>query len=161
MINSQPTSELWKQIPEWPEYEVSSLGNVRRGLHAILTFCVHGYPAFNVSDFTRRKSFRVHRVVALLFIQQTGPVVRHLDGNKLNCCVSNLAWGTSKENEQDKVLHGTRMCGERHHQHRLTLDQVREIRASRDLGVVLARKYGVTPTTICSIRRVRSWKEAA
>lgn len=36
-----------------------------------------------------------------------GMEVRHLDGNKLNNSLANLAWGTSKQNGADKAGHGS------------------------------------------------------
>lgn len=55
----------------------------------------------------------VHREVALAFIPNpTGlPVVRHLDGDPLNNIVSNLAWGTQKDNADDSRRHGTMATG--------------------------------------------------
>lgn len=51
----------------------------------------------------------VHRMVAEMFIPNPDnlPVVRHLDGNPNNNNVLNLAWGTSKDNWEDSVRHGT------------------------------------------------------
>lgn len=60
-----------------------------------------------------------------------------------------------------EVRHGRRMRGERHHQHKLTTDDVLVIQKSEDRGTDLAKKYGVTPTTICSIRKGRLWKWTA
>jgi hypothetical protein len=33
------------------------------------------------------------------------PLIRHLDGNPKNNRLENLAWGTYKENAQDRELH--------------------------------------------------------
>lgn len=51
----------------------------------------------------------VHVLVCTLF---HGPapselhVVRHLDGNSLNCSAENLAWGTVAQNVADRQAHG-------------------------------------------------------
>lgn len=64
-----------------------------------------------------RKKFKVHRLVAETFI---GPrpsprhEVRHLDGNRANNCASNLAWGTQKDNADDRERHGRTSRGARH-----------------------------------------------
>lgn len=47
--------------------------------------------------------------------------------------------------------------GEKHGMAKLTAEQVREIRTSKEAGVVLAEMHGVTPTTISDIRHRRIW----
>lgn len=50
----------------------------------------------------------VHRLVAAAFCPRPdgADVVRHLDGNKVNNTVANLAWGTTSENRLDDVRLG-------------------------------------------------------
>jgi hypothetical protein len=48
--------------------------------------------------------------------------------------------------------------GEEHGMSKLTSDAVLEIRTSNESGVVLARKFGITPTTVCDVRKRRIWK---
>jgi len=156
-----PTNELWLPVNDWPAYEVSSGGNVRRNGKPIKVFYNnHGYLSFNVSrSNTSRKMLRLHREVAKLFVAPFfGPLVRHLDGHKENCLPDNLAWGTSKDNEDDKLKHGRRMNGEKHHQAKLTLAQVQEILKSDEPGTVLAKRFSVVATTVRKIRRRESWR---
>lgn len=60
-------------------------------------------------DQGRKKNELVHVLVATAF---HGPppsadsVVRHLDGDSLNCDADNLAWGTVAENVADRQAHG-------------------------------------------------------
>ena len=68
-----------------------------------------------------------------------------------------LRWATRRENEADKVVHGTIRRGAAINTARLTEEDVRCIRASSETGVVLAKRYGVTTSAISSIRLRRSW----
>jgi HNH endonuclease/NUMOD4 motif len=51
----------------------------------------------------------VHRLVAAAFIGPCPPgqEVRHLDGDRTNCVLVNLAYGTHSDNVHDSVQHGT------------------------------------------------------
>jgi len=82
--------------------------------------------------------FLVHRLVLEAFVGPCpeGMLCRHLDGNGRNNNLSNLCWGTSKENCEDTKRHG-RTClgrkfrsynGEKHPNAALTNEQVIEIR---------------------------------
>lgn len=67
-----------------------------------------GYWLVNLAKGSHRTK-PVHLLVALTFIgpRPQGAQIRHLDGNRLNCHVDNLAYGTASENRYDSVLHGT------------------------------------------------------
>ena len=56
----------------------------------------------------RRRLVEVHLLVAEAFIgpRPDGAVVRHLDGDRKNNSVKNLAYGTVSENNLDTVAHG-------------------------------------------------------
>ena len=58
-----------------------------------------------------RASWKVHRLVLAAFVGECPPGnwVRHLDGDRLNNSLSNLAYGTPSENAYDTVRHGTNM----------------------------------------------------
>ncbi len=78
----------------------------------------------------------------------------------LSCCAGNhMSWKTRKENHADKLAHGTHNRGERHNLVKLTEANVQEIRSLRGhvTGRSLARRFNVTPTTICDIQRRRAW----
>ena len=50
----------------------------------------------------KRKDFKVHRLVAFMFLENKNPkklnIVNHKDGNRANNLVTNLNWFTTKEN---------------------------------------------------------------
>lgn len=93
--------EIWNDIPNYGNYEVSSLGRVRnkktgRVLKAADT---GGYYSVGLSCCIRKNYF-VHQLVAQAFLPnpENKPQVNHLDKNGLNNKVSNLQWVTNKEN---------------------------------------------------------------
>jgi hypothetical protein len=70
----------------------------------------HGYLRVRImTQEGKRISAFVHKLVANAFLEpRPSPdhQIRHLDGNRTNNVVTNLAWGTAKENAQDRTLHG-------------------------------------------------------
>lgn len=96
----------------WESYFVSSTGVVRNSRGHILAQHVdtHGYLRVQVQRSGKSCSVKVHRIVVDAFLGGLSPgqETRHLDGNKMNNSVSNLAVGSHSENEMDKTMHGTR-----------------------------------------------------
>lgn len=151
--------EIWKPVIGWTSYQVSNLGRARGSRGILSLFVIKNYMAFNVVDREKRKSLRLHREVLRAFTgKHNGFIVCHHDGNCRNNKLGNLKWGTHGENEEDKKRHKRNLAGERHHQCKLTKSCVKTIRESGLSGVKLARFFKVSPSTICSIRKIRTWK---
>ncbi len=66
----------------------------------------HGYLMVRLSKNGKQRSFGVHRLVALHFVEgfEPGLVVDHNDTDILNNLPSNLEWITSKENVRRGIL---------------------------------------------------------
>lgn len=108
--------EIWKNVYEFPGYQVSNLGNIRSFINNRNGVCDkwhmlkpqpnhHGYLTVCLGRGNRRL---VSRLVAEAFIPNPNnlPLVRHLDDNPMNNRVENLAWGTQADNMQDCIKHG-------------------------------------------------------
>jgi hypothetical protein len=115
--------EEWRPIPDIPLYEVSNRGRVRswnrvrdslepRILSPVKRGSGHLYVAL-----PGRISRQVHHLVALAFIgpRPDGLVLRHLDDDRTNNRVDNLAYGTPSENQHDSVANGTHYRATRTH----------------------------------------------
>jgi hypothetical protein len=85
----------------------------------------------------------------------------HNCGNgHLGCCnPKHLRWATHLENEGDKRIHGTLPQGERQGRHRLSQDDVQQIRSMKGamLDCDIAEQFDVHLSTISAIRRGKSW----
>lgn len=103
-------------IPGFPGYEVDSCGVVwslrRRRPAMVKTHHREKYPRVTLSRERRRGGRvvrRVHVLVALAFLgPKPSPAheVRHLDDNKHNNALANLAWGTRADNIADRRRNG-------------------------------------------------------
>lgn len=101
--------EEWKDIEGYEgKYQVSSLGNIKslnyNGKKEIkqLKPCIKGGNYYGVVLCKNgiKKELQIHRLVAQAFIPNPNnlPEVNHKDENKINNCVDNLEWCTSKYN---------------------------------------------------------------
>ena len=174
--------EIWKPVPEYEGlYEVSDLGRVRSlprlprpgtGGASNLGGCVrklglvNGYLCLLLSRFGVKKNYRVSRLVLTAFVgpPPEGYEAAHRDGVSTNNNLPNLAWKTPKENQADRLCHGTDNRGERHGESKLTAEAVLEIRRRHKLGdpingnAALGREFGVCLSNINSVVNRKSWK---
>lgn len=94
--------EIWKPIDQFPNYNVSNLGNIKNIItnKPLKSVCKDGYCNISLVNDKIQKTLKVHRLVALAFIEnpENKSDVNHKDKNKINNHVSNLEWMTRKEN---------------------------------------------------------------
>ena len=85
----------------------------------------------------------------------------HSCGKGHEGCVTpaHISWKSQKENESDKLIHGTHNRGERHGLAKLTEEQVIEIRnlKGKFLQKRIAEQYGISQTTVSSIHLGKHW----
>lgn len=102
-------------IPGYPGHYLNRKGNLwrfREGKWVKVKRYISpkGYPHVHLYDIKAKKLRikRLNRLVATLYIPNPHnlPVVMHLDNNPLNNKVSNLKWGTYKENTQQMMREG-------------------------------------------------------
>lgn len=105
----------------------------------------------------------VHKVVCATFYGASpfdGGQVRHLNGCKTDNRPENLDWGTQEQNWDDRRAHGGGM-GEAHPAAKLDQAAVKDIRSSPLSQRALARKYGVSQSTIGQAKSGETWTEGA
>lgn len=96
--------EVWRAIPGFEEYSVSSAGRIRRGT-TILRPALSTKRGRTVGLYvtltspSRRKTFYVRRLVALAFVPNAGRknLVVHRNGNRRDCRAANLRWTDKRE----------------------------------------------------------------
>jgi len=94
--------EIWKEIKDSKSY-VSNLGRVKMKIGSnpnYGTLIKNGYRNTKVIINNKYKSFLIHRLVCLAFIEnpKNKPIVNHKDENRSNNKLENLEWATHSEN---------------------------------------------------------------
>lgn len=118
-----------------------------------------GYGQFMVSarpmilETAHRLSFELNKEPIL-----PGEVVRHDCDNRGCFNPAHLQKGTHSQNHEDMVSRGRHHHGETHHNAKLTESDVVEIRASKENFSKLAKKFGVSRSSIAQVVERRSWK---
>ena len=154
------------------EYEVSNLGRVKRilgGQGARAGRCLsphessNGYLHIRLTTNGEKKIASVHGLVAEVFLgpRPSGMQIRHLDGNKKNNFVSNLAYGTAKENGQDNVRLGVMPKGERVNTNVLTEKQATEcfsLLAEQMSPTQIAKLLNAPRNAVYKIKYGQTWK---
>jgi hypothetical protein len=93
---------------------------------------------------------------------EVGKHICHKCGNSKCCNPNHLYEGTPKENWHDAIKHNTahklpRIDPEKVHCAKLNFEIANEIRKSNEKGVIIARKFNISPTMISRIRKNLAW----
>ena len=172
--------EFWADIEGYEGfYEISHLGRVKSLRRTIMrtnnrkqTFKENilkpvltskGYLTVNLHKVGKVKTFKIHRLLALSFIDNPDnkPQVNHIDGIKTNNRLNNLEWNTSSENTQHAYNNSLLLPrkGIKHHMSKITEKQVLEIRASKNkTHQQLADDFQLSRQTIGKIINRKRWK---
>jgi hypothetical protein len=142
--------KTYSTIPEFPAYEISTDGHVRRK-DSHRTVKAHkaknGY--YYLQLFTGGGKFKTKKIHILLLETFEGPrpspkhVAHHIDEDKDNNTYFNLEWKLGTKHLQD------------HNRHRRKLNsrEIKEIRESNASLTSLAERYNVDRKTIWSIKK--------
>ncbi len=109
-------NEIFKTIEDFPDYEVSNLGNVKSNKNkkrngkivSILKSQIkrNGYSCVHLVKDRKVFTKNIHRLVAETFLEKIEgkPQVHHLDGDRINNNLPNLKWVNHKENSSVENL---------------------------------------------------------
>lgn len=105
--------ELWKNIEEATNYEVSNLGRIRNTKSGIILnpgISGNGYKqvSLRIKDTDKFEKRYVHRLVAFYWIPnpEDKKEVNHINLDRTDNRVENLEWVTSSENQKHRYLNG-------------------------------------------------------
>lgn len=177
------SSVEYRSVPLFPAYMVSNTGEVWTRWRRIgmgpgkgtrmelgdkwvqVKPCIDKNKRMRVMLCPGRVRKQIHRLVLEAFVGPCPPgkECRHFpDPNPQNCRLENLIWGTRKENEADKAIHGTRLRGEDMPLAILKDGDVIAIRAAYTgkYGELtrFGEKYGVSISAINLIVKGKVWK---
>ena len=149
--------ENWKQIKDFPDYEVSDHGRVRSNLFRKTKIMKqrkggHGYLYLALWKEGIRHTKLVHRLVLETFVCEcpVGMECSHQDYNKENNRLDNLAWETYAENTQKREWNKLS---------KLKVSWIRLLLERGWSGDRLAKEFGVCGSTISHIKKFRIWKD--
>ena len=152
----------WVEVPTHSGFFVNRQGQIKgpsgKVLRPMATY--NGY-SYIIADGRRPRKLRIHRAVLLAFVgpPRPGQEVRHLNGNRTDNRLCNLAWGARMENTEARRRHGPLLAGERSALAQLTEVQVREIKTSIGLRSFrsIALDLGVSPSTVSRAAKGKTW----
>jgi len=172
--------EIWKEVERYKGvYFVSNLGNVKSMDHYCTGrigsgkqngrtlkqhICYKGYSRVSLSLNNKRFVTGAHRLVALAFIDnpENKPQVNHINGIKADNRVENLEWCTNYENQIHAIKNN--LCNynsaEKHHNSKLTNEQVKAARSLFGLGwknITLSRHYNISAPAMSKILRKETY----
>lgn len=153
-------SQKMQPILSFPGYKITRDGKVWSDKsHKWLKTFVDGqtgYIMVNLCHSRYRYTPGIHRLLLEAFVGPCpeGMETRHLDGNRQNNDLSNLAWGTRSENRRDTTKHGK--AGKK-----LTIWSVIWIKYLLSLQKFSQREiaglFRVNPTSISDIKLGKTW----
>ena len=113
----------------------------------------NGYYKVGLYNLGKIKQIRLHRLVLMAHVglPKAGQVGRHLNGDSLDNRLENLAWGTSKENSEDRIRHGRSTPPNK----KMTPELLAEILCSEESSSVIGKRLGLHHSTI------RKWRSGA
>lgn len=159
--------EEWREVEDIVNksghtYSVSNTGRVinnMTGRELSLRYNAHGYARANMAN----KDYRMHRVVAKHFIENTDPdkntMVNHIDGNKKNNNYTNLEWCDQLHNVRHAWATGLRTNPEGELNGRSILKEEDVLLIwSTDMPVLdIVEKYGLTEGSATMVRNKMMW----
>lgn len=181
MSTAESTAPVeYRPIPNFPAYRAGDDGTIwscwaaapgRKGAKQIGTewrllkpTVVNGYNCVKLAKDRRHYLKRVSCLVLEAFVGPRPPgfhACHFPDSTRSNDRLSNLMWGSPKENNAHKKIHGTHQAGSKNGSSYLNEEKVRRIRQMFATGMYFQRQlgemFGVTQSCISEIVLRNTW----
>ncbi len=165
--------EEWRVIKDYPNYEISSFGRVRRLTNrtcakagTILKTPIRSkYPCVDLCRDGGKRTFHVHVLVAGAFLPEIAgmELVNHVSGVKTNCRLDNLERSTYQRNSLHSYRIGlSNASGENNGMAKMTWAKAEEVRRlasmeNRPSYTAIGKIFGVNEGTIRHIVHGHTW----
>lgn len=178
--------EEWKDIPRYEGlYKASSMGRILSSFRQIkckspwggmrvisvpekILKATRNSQGYRIVRLYKDKKAKDHAVSRLVLLSFTGPPddetieACHKDGSRDNNILSNLRWGTPKQNMEDRERHGRHDRGVDSVKAKLREKDIHRIRLLLEKGEIsmnrIGIRFGVDVATIRDIKIGRTWK---
>lgn len=169
--------EIWKAIPNYPNYAVSNLGNIKNiKLNRLLkpfdrsrnnkNISLRGYMSVHLCNNTDGVDYKNHTVHSLVMTAFVGKrphknVINHINGIKCDNRLLNLQYCTQSYNRKEDFIRGRQSYkGEKNNLSKLTEKQVLQIIEMVKNGYRkkdLAKEYNISISSIWNIIYGHCW----
>jgi hypothetical protein len=170
-LNIKNNMEQWKEVVDYPSYEISTQGNVRRwdnkkGEVKISTAPAPVYMMFSTWSGGEIKKLYVHREMMRAFKPTDDPKLTHVcfkDNNSYNLNLENLYWSSQTKRMRRRFQEGKYPKGQDHYNAKLSNADVIEIRAMWEseqyTQKAIAHRFGIHISTCTNIIKKRFWPD--
>jgi hypothetical protein len=161
--------EQWKEVVDYPMYEISTQGNIRKNdgkgnLYKVSMCPSPVYLMFNVWQHKKATKLYAHREMLRAFRPTDDPKLTHVcfkDGDIYNLKLENLYWSTQTKRMRRRYNEGGYAKGEDHHFSKLTESEVIQMREMWETEEYtqkfIANQFGIHISTLNNIIKKRYW----
>lgn len=156
-----PVTEEWRDVPDFPNYEISSLGRIRRRVETydkwtgkVLKFypSFNGFPAIGLYRNGERTKLFVHRIVAQVFL---GPVPPEHFVHRKNWISTDVRADNLEYRTMDEIIEMGKALGKYNGRRRYELLESAKIKEVSRMIMAGKSDNHISRKTSVSLHRVR------